>query len=600
MGHPTRLTSIIGRRTIHRRRPVTGRWVSPVTPWWERDPARWENEQHALRDGGIQFEINPAAFAAGKLELFLKVSHNGQLVRLTATFPVTYPYFAPMVIAMDLALARHQTPGTKQLCLLDRGGDRWLPQTDRLASLILEKLPEVFASQPDQLGTGPIVEALEGEPITIYLQPELNSFVGFPDFDLDALAPHGNLHVGVDSFRPFRATVLDVTNADGKPVAFSQARQYVPYNSQYVVAGRWVKLPQRPNYGDAASYYRAAIAQSPELEQPKWQTPWGDKGPRMDLIALLFEDEMTWRGNAGNVIVVAKTQEIEAQGKRSKVESRLLRAELESQENYFLRNPTAERLHEGVVTLVGTGSIGSPAAKLLAQAGVGTLRLFDPDVVEAGNAIRWEIGRTSAGYQKVAALQGMLMHNFPYTKVEGYLVKLGDPAMDIANHAKLEKTLFGGTTCILDASASTRVNQYLAETAQLHGIPYVWMSATNGGWGGLVGIAVPGRDKFCWMCHLYYLHDKTIDALPHAPDDNLIQPPGCLDPTFTGSQVDLTEVSLMATRVVMDQVTASKAGVPSVYPWNVATLQLRDQDGRPHLPVWTPHALPPHANCPNH
>ena len=172
--------------------------------------------------------------------------------------------------------------------------------------------------------------------------------------------------------------------------------------------------------------------------------------------------------------------------------------------------------------------------------------------------------------------------------------------MDSTNHAKLEKALFGETTCILDASASTRVNQYVAETAQLPGIPYVWMYATNGGWGGLVGIAAPSRDKFCWMCHLYFLHDQTIDALPHAPEDNLIQPPGCLDPTFTGSQVDLTEVSLMAPRVVMDQVMASKTGASSAYPWNVATLQLRDQDGHPHLPVWTPYALPPHANCPNH
>ena len=113
-----------------------------MTPWWERDPARWESEQRALRDGGIQFEINPAVFAAGKLELRLKAPHDGQLVKLTAAFPATYPYFAPMVVAKDLALARHQTPDTKQLCLLDQGGERWRPQTDRLASLILEKLSD--------------------------------------------------------------------------------------------------------------------------------------------------------------------------------------------------------------------------------------------------------------------------------------------------------------------------------------------------------------------------------------------------------------------------------------------------------------------------
>ncbi|EQD33111.1 hypothetical protein B2A_13329 [mine drainage metagenome] len=102
------------------------------------------------------------------------------------------------------------------------------------------------------------------------------------------------------------------------------------------------------------------------------------------------------------------------------------------------------------------------------------------------------------------------------------------------------------------------------------------------------------------MCHLYYLEDGTIEALSRAPEDDLIQPPGCLDPTFTGSQVDLTETSLQATRVVMDQVMASVSGGQPAYTWSIATLQLRDKSGFPQLPAWKAYRLPPHANCPNH
>lgn len=571
-----------------------------MAPWWERYPERWEHEQQALRDRGIAFEIDPAAFAAGQLTLRLTGFPADDPLDLRAIYPGTYPYFAPMVLAPSLTLRRHQTPSTKQLCLLDRGGDRWLPGTDTLASLLAEKIPEVLASQPGEPDGDQLFEAREGEPITVYLSPEPGSFVGVPTFALEALGPRGTMRVGVENFRPLRATTLELTNANGQLVALSDAREPAFYPAALVAQGRWIKLPRRPVCGDAAFYYQQAVALYPDLEQPQWQKPWGEQGPRLDLVALLFEDEMTWRGHAGNVIVVAKTQEMGPDGRRGKVEKRLLRAELESRDIYVLRNPTARCLSPGVVSLVGTGSIGSPAAKLLAQAGLGTLRLVDGDVLEAGNTIRWEIGRTAAGLPKVHALHSMLAHNFPYTKVEPTFAKLGDPGLDSINNAKFDAAIFKDATCILDATASTRVNQYLAEMARFHRVPYVWMHATNGAWGGLVGIASPDPTQCCWMCHLYYLDDGTIKALPHAPDDELIQPPGCLDPTFTGSQIDLSETTLLATRVVMDQVTASTTRLPPAFTWNVATLHLRDERGRPQLPTWTSYTLPPHAHCPNH
>lgn len=572
-----------------------------MSHWWESDPARWAVEQQALHDAGIAFETDPAAMAAGCLGLRLRMTYDEQPLTLEAKFPAEYPYFAPMVIAPDLELARHQTPGSKQICLLDRGGDRWMPATDTLAGLLIEQVPRVLASQPDAQQDDEVVEAREGEPVTIYLQPELSSFVGFPSFELDLLMDRGTLLVGVEGFQPFRATVLEVLNNNGQPVSHSDVREPESYRgTAQVVSGRWVRIPSRPAVCDAKAYFQLAAEIDPDLQRPSWQSPWGSQGGRVDLIALLFEDELTWRGAAGNVIFIAKTRQLGPDQKLGRVETRLLRAELESKTNYFSRNPSASDLHREKVTLVGVGSVGSPAAKLLAQAGMGELRLIDPDILEAGNAIRWEMGRGVAGNYKVSALQWMFTHNFPYTKVQALPLGLGNPTITGTNRIALDKALFDDVDCILDASASTRVNQYVSEMARFRGIPYVWMHATNGAWGGLVGIAAPGNETLCWMCHRYYLDDRTIDALPKAPEDNLIQPPGCLDPTFTGSQVDLTEVSLMGTRLVIDQVLACRAGVATTYQWNVATLCLRDEQGQPQLPVWKSYELPPHPLCPNH
>ena len=131
--------------------------------------------------------------------------------------------------------------------------------------------------------------------------------------------------------------------------------------------------------------------------------------------------------------------------------------------------------------------------------------------------------------------------------------------------------------------------------------PYIWMHATNGAYGGLVGRVSSMQPDFCWMCHMHYLADGKIKSLAAAPEDAMVQAPGCLDPTFIGSQVDLTEVSLMGTRLVLDEVmTSVGAQKNSAYDWNVATLRLRDENGSPQLPQWIPYQLTRHESCPNH
>lgn len=574
-----------------------------MASWWKNGSHRWEEEQHALKRAGIRYEVDEAALASGKLKIKLWMEVADRSLFLLAYYPTHYPYFQPTVVAPDIELLRHQTPGTKQLCLLERGGQAWRPGTDTLASLLLEQLPLIFDSQPDS-GVDEIVETRGGEPITGFISTEDMSFVGFPSYDIKGLSEHGTFRFGLESIKPLRGTVLELHDSDNLSIAVSEAcsESYFEDRKLLFVTGRWLKLPSRPAALDAKGYFELAVKALPKLEQPRWETLPGQSKPRIDLVALLFEDELAWRDKSGNVIILSRFQQLTPKGERGKIETLVHRAELESRANYFVRDPLAVGLQKATVCLAGVGSIGSPAAKLLAQAGIGSLRMIDQDILDAGNAIRWEIGRSGAGHPKAHLLQRYLESNFPFTKPVGLHASIGNPmAAGDVNEQRVDEALFRGVTCLFDGSASPPVSQFLSETARSKKMPYIWMYATNGAHGGLVGRAGPLKKDFCWMCHLYYLEDGTIEALPSAPEETMVQPPGCLDPTFIGAQVDLTEISLMGTRYVMDEVmTCVGEKASNAYSWNIATLRLRDNQGRPQLPVWTPYTLAPHASCPNH
>lgn len=567
--------------------------------WWESDPARLARELEALDAAGIAYER--VGSPPGRLRLNLTWEWDGKPLRLEAHFPTYYPYYPPMVIAPDLDLARHQTPRLQQLCLLSGNGESWLPESDTLASLLQTQLPEVMRSQAETGATG---EAHEGVPITGFLKFEANSFVGLPTFDFAALPEAGLLKFAIESFGPFRATIVTILDEHGLELARHDTRDenYFENKGVRIFEGRWVRSDTRIPALDAKQYLDLAIGLRASLQTPRWQTLPHTAKPRIDVVAVLFPDELAWRTYAGNAVVVSRRQELAASNGKSKIVVDMHRVELEDRANHFARDPRPAALQSKTAVLVGTGSVGSPAAKHLAQAGLGNLRLLDHDILDAANSVRWELGRRYAGHYKAFALQDHIEHNYPYCRVTAINARLGDPTLAAGDavESSIDEFLFRKVDCLVDATASERSMHLLSDQARRLHIPYVWMHATNGGWGGLVGRQTGNPQDLCWHCHLLYLNDPAIiPPLPAAPESDSVQPAGCMDPTFIGAQVDMTEVSLEGARVVLYQLSGVALADGSS-AWNLATLHLRDAKGRRHPPRWTCYNLPPHAQCPNH
>lgn len=80
------------------------------------------------------------------------------------------------------------------------------------------------------------------------------------------------------------------------------------------------------------------------------------------------------------------------------------------------------------VALIGCGSLGSQVARQLALAGVGTLRLIDPEQMEWANVGRHVLGARSKGRFKATALAEQLQTEFPVSRFESNEARWQDAA----------------------------------------------------------------------------------------------------------------------------------------------------------------------------
>ncbi|MBD3647801.1 MAG: hypothetical protein HUJ31_10200 [Pseudomonadales bacterium] len=140
---------------------------------------------------------------------------------------------------------------------------------------------------------------------------------------------------------------------------------------------------------------------------------------------------------------------------------------------------------------------------------------------------------------------------------------------------------------VIDATAETNVTFYISSLCEKLKTSFVWATATQGGWGGIVGKVVPEVSTGSWLDFSHQYAEGKI-SVPPAEEGSDVQGVGCFDQTFTGTGFDLDHVSLMATRVAIATLGRRKA-VES-YPdfdWDVGVLGLWDESlGIPSEPRW--------------
>jgi molybdopterin/thiamine biosynthesis adenylyltransferase len=504
--------------------------------WLKRgERLRWELGQ--LDAAGYDYADPGDLKRSGVIPLRVYVPIGDERHTLDVKFPELYPSFRFEVVGQDLALPHHQNPFSKGLCLLGRKTENWRT-TDSLAAILREQFPQVLAA-----GNASSIEAVVGleeeqaEPISEFYPYEPGAmFLIDGTWEVPASFTAGKLLIGytpTDRPTAFRGAVIEVRDATGSTILNidHHLRRLFPRTMTAEV----VKV-DAPILESRADRFQASARGG---NKPKY---WAGDAPERAVVAVVFPEETGWRSSGQGWVFVVSDRV-----KKGDVQHYFARALRAGEDDQFARAPELKPLRGKKIAQFGLGCIGAPSVVEFAKAGVGEIACADPDFFDPATAVRWVRGLTAAGFNKAGVTQGIIEHDYPFTKVAAYAHRLGN--FD-GNDEEALTRICGDADLIYDATAEPGVAYFLAEHARQLGIPYVGVSATPGGWGGVIVTLLPSGRTGCWYCFKRAQDDGKIPAATQDPNGSL-QPAGCADPTFTAANFDISMVAISGVRAAM-------------------------------------------------
>lgn len=147
--------------------------------------------------------------------------------------------------------------------------------------------------------------------------------------------------------------------------------------------------------------------------------------------------------------------------------------------------PGQQQLRRAIVTIVGAGGLGAPAALYLAAAGVGRLRLIDDDAVSLSNLQRQVLFRTAdVGAPKVECARGALNALNPHVEIETRPERLTNSNA---------RAFVDGASIVLDGCDNFETR--FAVNAACHDLGVTLVSGAVGRWDGQVATFKSGLTK---------------------------------------------------------------------------------------------------------
>lgn len=579
--------------------------------WWSIWPEVLDAELAAYARLGVEPRSVHKANGILILEADWPVKGESASMFLRIGYSPLHPFVRPAVAAPNEAFERHQSPLTRELCLLTQESGQW-DSTQLVANFVQEQLNQLLralaARKAGRLDEAAKLEEQAGDPLMPYFAGacEDDSVILFDGQGMLPSAGHGLMEV-VCSGRfsgandaAFEGVLRHLKTSSGSVIGKRFGFRTEPKETQ-MITGRWVKMTP-PATTDAQELLRAAeteLARQAVMQPASVRKVNDAARGSLSITGMVFPEEVRYglqKNGAGWLFLVERSGFGDGM---TAGPPRLVRGERAGKEDVFSRLPVAKVLLTKKAVVIGAGAIGSFAGLELARAGVGEITFIDYDTVQPGNSLRWPLGRPAWGRGKGSALANFIAENYPWTRANFVPVRLGetvtDPAAlprDAVHVLSPMFDLLREANVVVDASASTEVQLAIAHYCKRIGLPYVVGYATHGVAGGVVARFLPDGEG-CFVCLNEHWKDGCIPQ-PRVDDEGVVIPVGCNAPTFTGGSFDLQEVSL---EIVRTAVGLLSDGNYDSGAWSVAVLTLRNDDGSRTLPRWEAYPCPPHSKC---
>jgi len=569
--------------------------------WFNDYPHYLQEEEDALKKEGFSYSIDEVARSKGRLVITVSYPIGSEHHELICSYPASYPFFSPKVLAPTLPPGRHIDPYHGGLCLFENEQSVWDAHHDNLANTLKVQIPKILKAHESPEHASDI-EGNVGYQVTGQIKYEEISVIFTDAWDIPDNVSSGEMLIklteGCNSQTPVSGFV-DSFSAGKGPVQTSSSPLEPFYNAK--VKCQWVKLDAPPASISDDEVLKEAIAICPQIEHPIFQK----KG--LDIVGLVFPEESDYHKIVFNWIFIIRRKLKKTGAKQLKKQfvTKIIRSDRYTLDNIQQRVPRLRAIADKNVLVIGAGALGSNVIWQLARTGVQSLTIIDYDIVQVGNIPRWLLGFHAVGRFKVEVIKAYLTQSFPGIKCTYHNFQVGIhaeiPVSDTASvdaHDFLVDTI-QKSDLVIDCTAETNVSNYLSHLSNSENTPYIWATATQGGWGGIVGRAIPNITEGHWIDFSYLYANNTIPE-PAAEEGSDIQPVGCFHPTFTGTGFDLDHVSVMATRLAVATLCqGQEEGYPD-FDWDVGVLSLWDeQSGIPIAPRWEICKLEKHTGSRN-
>lgn len=203
----------------------------------------------------------------------------------------------------------------------------------------------------------------------------------------------------------------------------------------------------------------------------------------------------------------------------------------------------SKRLENRKAIIFGVGSLGSSVALLLAQAGVGEIRLVDSDILMPGNVVRHACGLNLVGFPKTVAVQHTIQSHHPGCHVLTFAETWEDDKLI---------SYMEGCNLVIDTTANYNFSLLLNEVCIARSVPAIFATAYRR---ATIGRIIVHRDRNdpCLACYANatnFWDQNDYPIIPRLAEAQFIED-GCGAVTEEAVALDVNTIANLTVRVAV-------------------------------------------------